>query len=57
MIDREHVGWVERERNPSHFTRGADRPHSSFRRLARLGVYPADSVGYVGADGAKIDER
>ncbi len=35
----------------------SDWPHSSFHRLVRRGVYPADWAGDAAADGAESGER
>jgi len=40
-----------------HVTRVRDWPYSSFHRMVRLGVYPADWAGDAHKSGAKYGER
>ncbi len=52
-MDYIHINPVKH----GHVTRVSDWPHSSFHRLVRRGVYPADWAGDAAADGAEFGER
>jgi putative transposase len=52
-MDYIHINPVKH----GHVTRASDWPHSSFHRMVRHGVYPADWAGDAAADDAEFGER